>query len=100
MSLIETAEMMPVLIKTIISLGSLVLSGEDIAGPDHSFGEDMKGLQDDSLPLDKSLEQDQLETLIQKVAHQQMVAPEPDFRMEGHYLPDNVEISRNAVHTG
>lgn len=69
----------------------------------------MPGLREEAtLPPDRSLEQDQLVTLIQQAA----AAPTPlsqiplgragdqQYQLEGHYLPDNVEIDHNAIHTG
>lgn len=60
----------------------------------------MKGLQDDSIPMDKSLEVDNLETLIRQAQTQQRMASPEEFRLQGHFVDDNVEITRQAIHTG
>lgn len=68
------------------------------------------------LPMDKSLDAEQmnLEQLIRVAQSEPLGASAPTlvdgvgiggsrpdgFQIDGHYLPDNVDISRSAVHTG
>lgn len=65
-----------------------------------------------NVPMDKSLEAEQmnLEQLIRVAQAEPLstsaphlvngAADEPSYQIDGHFLPDNVDISRTAVHTG
>ncbi|KAL1245794.1 Ankyrin-2 [Trichinella spiralis] len=59
-------------------------------------------LQEDLLPMDKSMEAEQLqlENLIKKVQQQPFTPSSTDYGFDIHLAPDNIDVVRSALHSG